>query len=212
MRVALTVPFFLLPSTALVFHFAARWLGREAGYLLGFAFYWVFWCLIVPLLVLRWEGFRTLLTDRVPLTSRANWLAAALLVVITLVTLVMYGRDFLSAPFVLILVALPLATVNGICEELLWRGVYVRTYPGNFWLAILFPAAAFALWHLVSQSIFPAENRLGFVLSTFLLGLAYGWIAYRTGSARWPAISHSLNGVLALSGMLAPSILKLFGR
>ena len=100
-------------------------------------------------------------------------LAAVLLVVITLVTLVMNGRDFLRAPVVLILLALPLATVNGICEELLWRGLYVRAFPGNFWLAILFPAAAFALWHLAPQLVYPAENRLGFVLSTFLLGLAY---------------------------------------
>jgi hypothetical protein len=42
------------------------------------------------------------------------------------------------------------------------------------------------------------------VLSTFFLGLAYGFIAYRTGSARWTAISHSLNSILALSGSSHP--------
>jgi hypothetical protein len=47
------------------------------------------------------------------------------------------------------------------------------------------------------------------VLSTLFLGLAYGYIAYRTGSAKWTAISHSLSGILALSSYLAPSVLAL---
>jgi hypothetical protein len=52
----------------------------------------------------------------------------------------------------------------------------------------------------------------GFVVSTLFLGLAYGFIAYRTGSARWTAISHSVSGILALSGMLAPSLLTLLSK
>jgi membrane protease YdiL (CAAX protease family) len=79
-------------------------------------------------------------------------------------------------------------------------------------LGILYPAIGFALWHLAPQSIFPAENKPAFILSTLFLGLAYGFIAYSTGSAFWTAISHSLNGILALSGMLAPTILKLTRR
>jgi uncharacterized protein len=208
----LIIPLLLLSSTALVFRVGVRWLGSEAGYLLGFLFYWMVWCLLVPRLSLGREGFRSLLTDQVPLFSRANWPAAAMLAVITMVTLLMYGRDLLRAPLALVLVAIPFAVINGFCEELLWRGLYVRAFPGNLWLAILFPAVAFALWHLFPQSVFPGENRLVFVLFTFILGLAYGWIAFTTGSARWTAISHSLNGILALSGMLAPTIIKLFGR
>jgi membrane protease YdiL (CAAX protease family) len=121
----------------------------------------------------------------------------------------MYGKDFIHAPTALILIAIPTATINGICEELLWRGLYVKTFPNNFWLAILYPAIGFALWHLVPQQIFSAGNKFTFALSTFFLGLAYGFIAYKTGSAKWTAISHSLNGILALSGMIAPSVLRL---
>ncbi len=124
----------------------------------------------------------------------------------------MYGREFLRAPLNLILVAVPAATLNGLCEEILWRGLYAKMFPKNFWLAILFPAVGFALWHLVPLSVFSDGNQWAFILSTFFLGLAYGFIAYRTGSVIWTAISHSLNGILALSGMLAPSILYWFGR
>jgi membrane protease YdiL (CAAX protease family) len=123
----------------------------------------------------------------------------------------MYGGEFLAAPWMLILAAIPLATINGFCEELLWRGLYVRAFPSSPWLGMVFPAAGFALWHFAPQLVYPAENMASFVVSTLFLGLAYGFIAYRTGSAKWPAISHSLSGILALSGWLAPSLLALFG-
>jgi membrane protease YdiL (CAAX protease family) len=47
------------------------------------------------------------------------------------------------------------------------------------------------------------------VLSTFALGLAYGWVAYKTGSARWTALSHSLAGLLAFGEPLSTSIVTL---
>ncbi|MCS6908878.1 MAG: hypothetical protein RML93_13510 [Anaerolineales bacterium] len=45
---AIAIPFLLLPTTAAVFALATRLLGAEAGYLFGFGFYWLFWCLFVP--------------------------------------------------------------------------------------------------------------------------------------------------------------------
>ena len=128
---------------------------------------------------------------------------------ITLTTFFMYGKDFIKAPWTLILIAVPAATINGFCEEILWRGLYIKSFPDNFWMAILFPAIGFALWHFVPLHVFSDGNKFRFVLSTLFLGLAYGWISYRTGSTKWTTISHSLNGILALSGMLAPSILRI---
>jgi deazaflavin-dependent oxidoreductase (nitroreductase family) len=206
---ALLLPLALIASTGIVFRVASQWLEKEAAYLLGFAFYWLFWCLLVPGLVFMKEGVGSLLKDQSPLFTRGNWLAAMLWIIVTATALAMYGRDFIRAPWIMILLAIPLATVNGICEELLWRGLYVRTFPGNPWLGVIVPATGFALWHFVPQTIYPAENRAGFVLSTFLLSLVYGFVAYRTGSARWTAISHSLSGIIALSGYLAPSVLAL---
>jgi membrane protease YdiL (CAAX protease family) len=208
----LALPFVLMPSATFVFQAFSNWLGNEQGYLLGFLFYWTIWCLLIPFAFLGKDGFLSLFVDRTPLLSGTNWLAAVTFIFISLVALAMYGRNFVHAPWILILVAIPAATVNGICEELLWRGLYVRAFPSNFWLAILFPAIGFALWHLVPLQIFSNGSKFAFVLSTFFLGLAYGFIAYKTGSAKWTAISHSLNGIFALSGMVAPSILALFRR
>lgn len=207
----IVIPFFLLISTAAVFALSARFLGTEAGYLSGFCFYWLFWCLLVPRWLLGKTAFATILHDRHPLFCRPNRLAAGLWLLIMLIAVLMYAAEFSRAPLILILLAVPLATVNGLCEETLWRGLYVRCFPRNAWLAILYPSLGFALWHLAPQVIFPSENVFGFLVSTFLLALPYGYIAYRTDSAKWTAISHSLSGILALSGYLAPSLLSLIG-
>lgn len=206
---ALALPWLLIPSTAGIFALATRWLGAEAGYLLGFGFYWLFWCLLIPLILLGKAEFASILRDRAPLFSRENWHAALLWLFVTLVSVLMYAGEFIRAPLALILLAALLATLNGFCEEILWRGLYVRLFPRNPWLGILYPALGFALWHFAPQIIFPAENIIGFVVSTFFLALPYGFITYRTGSARWTAISHSLSGILALSGYLAPSMMRL---
>jgi hypothetical protein len=205
----LGLPLLLLPVMAAMFTLLSRWLGAEAGYLLGFGFYWLFWCLFIPRVLLGKTEFASILLDRTPLFSRANWHAALFWLVVALVAVFMYAGEFLRAPLTLILLAIPLATLNGFCEEILWRGLYVRRFPRNPWLGILYPSLGFALWHLAPQVIFSAENVLGFVLSTFFLALPYGFIAWRTGSAKWTAISHSLSGILALSGYLAPSALAL---
>lgn len=207
---SLVIPLLLLPSASFVFRFASSKFGKEKGYLVGFGFYWFFWCLAIPWL-LTGKDFPSLLTDRLPLFSQSNWPAALLWLIVTVVSLLMYVKSFVKAPLTLILLAIPLATLNGFGEEILWRGLFVWAFPGNPWLGILYPAVGFALWHLAPQSIFPAENVPGFILSTFFLGLAYGFIAASTGSAFWTAISHSLGGILAVGGLLAPTMLKLIG-
>jgi membrane protease YdiL (CAAX protease family) len=196
----------LIATTDLLFRVASQWIEKDVAYLLGFAFYWLFWCLLVPGLVFKKEGLGSLLKDQKPLFTRGNWLAGLLLLIVTATALAMYGRDFIRAPLLMIALAIPLATINGVCEELLWRGLYVRAFPGNPWFGVIVPATGFALWHFAPQTIYPAENQLGFTLSTLFLGLAYGFIAYRTGSAKWTAISHSVNGALALAAPLAQVI------
>lgn len=207
----LALPFLLVPSTGLVFIYAARWLGKEAGYLSGFVFYWVVWCTLVPLWILRREGVLSLFKEEKRLFQKSNWLPAILLVVIIVVTVAMYPPTRLSAaPTALLLLAIPIAIINGVCEELLWRGLYVKAFPGNAVAGVIFPSIGFALWHVSPQLVIPAESGIfPFVLSTFFLGISYAWISYRTGSIQWNALSHSLGGILDLGGAIAPSIMVL---
>jgi membrane protease YdiL (CAAX protease family) len=187
------------------FALSAHFLGAEAGYLLSFGFYWLVWCLLVPRWLMGKAKFTAILHDHAPLFSRSNRLAAALWIFVMLVAILMYAGDFIRAPLALIVLAVPLATVNGFCEEILWRGLYIRLFPHNPWLAL-----GFALWHFAPQLIFPAENIPAFVISTFFLSLPYGYIAYRTGSAKETAFSHSLSGILDLGRYLTPGLLAVF--
>jgi hypothetical protein len=43
-----------------IFTLFARWLGDQAGYLLGFGFYWLLWRLIIPRILLGKAEFATI--------------------------------------------------------------------------------------------------------------------------------------------------------
>jgi membrane protease YdiL (CAAX protease family) len=205
------LPILLILSTASVFVFSAKWLGKETGYVLGFVFYWVIWCLMVPLLMLKREGARKLFREENKLFQKQNWLAAVLLIMIIVITVIMYPpAGLLASKLKLILIAIPIAIINSVCEEMLWRGLYVKAFRGNILLGVIYPSIGFAMWHISPQLIVPASTGiLPFVLSTFFLGISYAWISYRTSSIKWNAISHSLGGILDLGGAIAPSILIL---
>jgi membrane protease YdiL (CAAX protease family) len=210
--ILLILPILLIPSTALVFTSASNWLGVEYGYVLGFLFYWIVWCFLVPYYFLKAEGIKSLFKEEKPLFQKSNWLAAALLVVILSITFIMYPpAGLLTAPVKLLVIAVPVAIINGICEELLWRGLYTKVFPDNIALGVVVPSIGFALWHISPQLVIPVGTGMWpFVASTFFLGISYGWISYRTSSIKWNAISHSIGGILDLGGAIAPSIFALW--
>lgn len=205
------LPFFLVISTAVVFRSLSVWFGKERGYLFGFLFYWGFWCLLIPFMVLGKSAFLALFRNESPLFTKENWLVVALLLLITIGALVMYPvGNLFSSPNLLIIIAIPVALLNGICEETFWRGLYLKVFPDSVSKGVVYPSIGFALWHISPQLVFPSETGIiPFVISTFFLGLSYGWIAYRTRTIRWTSLSHSLNGILALGGYLAPGVLIL---
>jgi hypothetical protein len=107
-----------------------------------------------------------------------------------------------------ILLSIPLATLHGFLEETFWRGLYIASFPGRPLLACALPTAFFALWHLAPQVALPADAPWLFVLATLPLGAVYASTAYTTRSALPSAIAHSVSGIFAFSGYLAPAMLS----
>jgi membrane protease YdiL (CAAX protease family) len=203
------LPLLLTPTTALAFALLSRWLGDDAGYVLGFVVYWL-WCLAVPLFLFGGRGIRSLFQDEAPLFQRRNWPLVLILALTVAGAVVLYFLPGLRSISPAVILFSPVAIVTGTLEEMLWRGSYVRTFRGNPWLACVYPALGFAVSHLAPELVYPAEGGvLPFVASTFFLGLAYGWVAFRTGSARWTAITHSLIGLLAFGEPLSSSLARL---
>jgi hypothetical protein len=64
--IALVAPVGLITSTYVVFQAAVGSLGQRWGYLAGFVFFWVVWCLALPLGLLGWRGVRRLFRSTTP--------------------------------------------------------------------------------------------------------------------------------------------------
>lgn len=84
--------------------------------------------------------------------------------------------------------------VPALGEEVVFRGLLTpgREEGGRAVRAILLSTAVFVLWHVVEALTFmpqaaPVFLRPDFLATTAVLGLACGWLRWRTGSL-WPAV------------------------
>lgn len=206
----LWMPALLIVTTSLVFYTAALFLGPNAGYLAGFVFYWLFWCLAVPVLILKKKP-SALAGWGKPLFVRKNrWVALLFLSTLVLPVFMYFIPKWTVTPLPVFLLGIPLAVVHGFFEELFWRGLYVNEFPRSIVWGILIPSAFFTLWHLAPGFATGGTSPL-FLISTVPLGVTYAITAYVTKSARWSIIGHGISGILAYSGLLSLSLYNLFG-
>lgn len=101
-----------------------------------------------------------------------------------------------------------LALVNPWLEEFYWRGLlmdYTKGWGG--FLPVLFTGAVFAANHAVFGINSMLFRGWTVVLSTLVMGLAWGLIYKKTGSLRWAIFSHFLVDLFNLS---APAFLDMF--
>jgi membrane protease YdiL (CAAX protease family) len=192
--VALVIPAAVPLTMAGTFYLSNTIFGAMPGYLIGFLVYWGVWCLAVPLFLLGPRKVRDLFAASGRRLTRRSWLVAGL--VLLFPPLGAIATRFLpevgTATLAMGATALAVAVVNATMEELLWRGVYISYWPDDWRLGVVYPAVGFGLWHLAPQIVHPGANPLGFALGSIVIGLCWGWVAYRTRSLRLPIISHIL--------------------
>lgn len=197
----LTPPFALLTSFA-VLQGAQLVLGRRGGFTVGLLFYWMVWCLLVPFAVLGRAGFRALFAR----SARELRLRDAVLLMLppavgfsSIFPLLLWiGNSKLFAA------AAAIAIVNGTCEEVLWRGAYLKVFGNRLWGSLLYPAIGFGLWHiapLLAHWSWSPWRALWLAGSATLVGLAYGLVARHCGSIRWTIFSHILMNFAGLGAL-----------
>jgi uncharacterized protein len=190
--VALGAPAGLIASTYVVFQVAVDGLGERWGYLTGFVFFWVVWCIALPVGLLGWNGVRRLFRPVRPRLPQPGWLWAALL---ALPVIGGFATVWIPALPTVTLAAVGLAvligTVNATCEEIVWRGLYAELFAGRWFAGWLYPALAFTLWH-ISPAAATGGRNVSFWFGVALIGLVFGWVAYRTASIRWTTLAHIL--------------------
>ena len=202
--VLIVAPPFLVLTTYFAFRHAAVWLGPERGYLVGFLFYWIFWCFLLPFLTVGVDGLRGMFQSPQPTFGTPNWLGVLLLLGPPLAMYITgFPGEVEKASLKIVLYSALFALANGTLEEILWRGAYISTFPKSWLWAYLYPAIWFGLWHLSPQVIYPSKmsgGPLAFALMSISLGLVWGWVAKTTGSIRWTVIAHILLNFAGLTG------------
>jgi len=200
----LAIPVLVPVGMYVVFRWTAEALGTGAGYLTGFVVYWAV-CAALPLAALGSHQVATIFAPPPEPLGKPRWLGLALLAGPLLFA---YGYAFPrvlpGATPLVIAVSAALAVVNGGLEELLWRGLFVRVFPRSWLLGWLYPALGFAAWHLAPLAVVPNRNPGGawsFVAFSLIVGLLFGWVAWRSGSIRWTTMAHILLDFSGLGGL-----------
>jgi membrane protease YdiL (CAAX protease family) len=88
------------------------------------------------------------------------------------------------------------AVMNGVLEEVLWRGLPVALFPGSCRWAVLWPAVWFGAWHLAPGRVALGERAWVLAVGAAALGRGLGLVAWATRSIRWTVLSHTLAGVV----------------
>jgi membrane protease YdiL (CAAX protease family) len=191
-QIAILIPAAVPVTMIGVFAASNSVFGPLPGYLIGFLVYWGVWCLVVPVMLLGPTRVRQLWADRRPRLGRPGWLGLLLLLFPPLGALATrWLPEVGGASLAMIGGALVIGFVNATMEELLWRGVFVSLWPEDWRLGLLWPTVGFAAWHFAPQIIHPAAlGAFPYVLASGILGLCWGWVAWRTGSVRWSWLSH----------------------
>jgi hypothetical protein len=101
----------------------------------------------------------------------------------------------------IVLAWLLFAAINPPMEEGYWRGLLLDNstrWPA--WLGVLYSSLFFAANHPLTLGVYSIANRHPAVLiSTFVMGLAWGAAYHKTRSLRWTIVGHFLTDLLNLS-------------
>ena len=172
----LTPPLLLL-TTIMVFHYASIYLGTKAGYFTGFLFYWLFWCLTVPLIVIGWTEIKSFFLRIPRRISEFSWIE-----IIMLVTPLILGYGYAfpkalrSANLLIIVFFILFAIKNALFEEILWRATFIKYFGGNLLMSLIYPTIGFGLWHYAPQTIYPSSTpgtTIAFIINIFMLDKNY---------------------------------------
>jgi membrane protease YdiL (CAAX protease family) len=191
--IALALPVVVPAAMCATFTLSRRRFGDHLGYLAGFGAYWAT-CAGATIGLLSREDIRRSFSETKPRLGRPLAVGVVLFLWPPVGAL---GTRFLpeirTADRAMVVTITGVGVTNAVLEELLWRGVYVTLWPNDPWLGWVWPALGFGAWHIAPQLIHRSSlGVLEYVVSATLLGLSWGWIAWRTRSLRWVSISHAL--------------------
>ncbi|HBD94748.1 MAG: hypothetical protein A2015_01565 [Spirochaetes bacterium GWF1_31_7] len=212
-KTILAIPVFLILIMSFIFRYVSVKYGVTVAILLGFLIYQIIWCMVIPLSILQKQALFSIFIQKEKLFTYKNTLYIVLLLLPIVGAIPLFILNISKYPFYLFFIGLPLTIANGISEEILWRGLFIKTQK-NFFLKVVYPAILFSIWHICPQLVYidkPFSEIVLFSAVTLPLGFAYSLVAAEFDSIRYTSLSHAISGILAFGIPLSTSFASLFG-
>ena len=166
--------------------------GKNKAWYVGIIIYWIFWCLIYPIIILDSNQlYKTMIPGQIGLSG--------IIFLFFPIMITFIGRYFFKFEKITnrkeLIVLSSSAIIMGTLEEILWRGVFIVFFPGNILWGLLWPTVWFSIWHLAPGSI-SIVNKWMLAIGALAFGLCWGVTAFLTGSIFWTIISHISVGLI----------------
>jgi membrane protease YdiL (CAAX protease family) len=193
--IAIASPIILIAVMYPVFRLlSSAFNGSAIGWYLGLVTYWIIWGAVFPLWIIGMKGLKPIIRPQ-----RLN-IKVSILIIIPLILALLYkyitGMDYGKLNLWILILYISTSFGNGFFEEVLWRGVYMKLFPDNVLLRIIWPSIWFALWHYVPGSVSPNANVLGLIIGSGLFGFYLSFLAKQTGTIWWSILAHILGGII----------------
>ncbi len=202
-------PIFVPLSVYLVMHWTSE-LQHMVSFSLGYGLYWLFWCLAFPVWLMGWGQLKqVLLKVQQPLRKQA-FLGVIILAIPVILSVVFTGPFegeralWPESTLLMMLIAIPMSLWNGLLEEILWRGAFIRLFPKKLFCGVIYPAIGFGAWHLgpfLATEPWNIEQVFILLGGGAIFGLCWNYIAMKTGSIRYTVYSHILANIALFTAL-----------
>jgi len=179
-------------TMVIIYRLFARLFGRKTAWYAGFLVYWPVWCIFFPLKMIGTKKLRDLFKWHRPNTL--GWFMLIFPPAITFLGRFVLDKQPRQAKEKTILVFM--SFMNGILEEVLWRGVYIELFPNNPLWGNIWPTIWFALWHYAPGSISPLADVWTLMVGAGVLGALLSWVTKQSRSVCLAAASHTISGLV----------------
>ena len=166
---------------------------------------WVLWLF----LILKFGGIESTKNWIKKPTGKIWWSILAILIGLIPLPLFIFHSDTLSE-WMIWLPWIMLALINPWIEEFYWRGLlldYTKNWPN--WTSVFYSGFLFAINHAAFGINSELNSGFEIVISTFIMGIVWGFVYKKTKSLRWTILAHFLVDFLGLS---APAFLDLWEK
>jgi membrane protease YdiL (CAAX protease family) len=187
-----------------LFQLTTFFLGPKWGYITGFPGYWLYCLLTAWLLAGTDRNYFEGMWGQQRENKYAKWIGLAAFIPVLGVFFVSFLPN--AAALTLSTGALLIFTVvlNGIIEELYWRGLYLLEYPNNARIGFVLSTILFGAWHIslwFARGVVYKEGFIALVGGALGLGLLWAWVARTNGNLRAVVPAHILTNLFALTAL-----------